>query len=183
MTDEVISIESTRDPGDAGRACLVRWGAVERYASVDDTRRTAEDLMTCAAYADLIGELLRIGLDAKSLAGLMRSIVSKRQQRYFGTPQTLFLLPGGSSQRKVGVVLLGRRDLFHQGKTDGVLTADESRTMPRAWLEAAEASEADSLLHQVLSRADWLSGEELDAVFGLVRDIRSETEGSPVRPK
>lgn len=174
--DDSIWIESTRDRGDQGRACLLRWGAVERYAAVADVRQTAEDLFTCAAYAELLGELLRIGLDGQTTTEMLRAMLDRRQPRFFGTLSTLFLLPGGSSVRREGVVLLARRDLFHKGHADACLSPDEARTMGRTWFAVAEASESDTLFGGVLERAGWMSPTEMDALFGLLYDIRSGTE-------
>lgn len=169
---EAIYIESTRDPTGAGAACLLRWGVVEKYAPVADVRQTAEDLMTCAAYADLVGELLRVGLDGQLIVEMTQAMLHQRQPKFFGAMTTLFLLPAGSSARKQGMVLLARRDLFHQGKADACVTPDEARTMARYWLTAAEASEADTLFGAVLERSGWMQAAELDALFGLLKDIR-----------
>lgn len=170
--DSGIWIESTRALKDQPAACLMRWDGVERYVPNEDVRQTAEDLMTCAAYADLIEQLLQIGLEPDYLGPLMTDIVSKRQPKYFGTPRSLFLLPGGSSERKKGVVMLGHRNLFHQGKSDGYVFPDKARSMARQWMTAAEAAESDTLFDKVLRRAGWLGDGELQAVFELLYDIR-----------
>lgn len=171
-TGETIWIESTRDKGGLGAACLFRWGAVERYVPVADVRQTAEDLFILAAYAELIEELLQVGLDGQLIQAMMTGMLSQRQPRYFGRPNTVFLMCGGSSTRKKGVVMLGRRDLFHQGKADVSISPDKARAMGRVWLTSAEAAEADTLFGAVLDRSGWLGGEELDALFALVGDIR-----------
>jgi len=178
--DTVLTIESTRSVDDAPAACLLRWGAREWYASVPAVRQTAEDLFTCAAYADMIGELLRVGMDAQAVGGLTTAMLAGRKSRYFGSPDTLYVLPGGSSARKVGVVMLGRRNHhFHRGQADGVLDAAEAREMGRAWLTSAEASEADTLFGAVLARSQWMTASELDALFGLLSDIRAGEAAVP----
>jgi hypothetical protein len=181
---QVLSIFSTRDVENIGPACRLEWFGREWFAGLDDVRQTAEDLFSCAAYADLIGELMRIGLDSPSITGLMQSVIKDRRPAYFGTPTTAFLLPGGSSQRKMGTVLLGRRNLFHKGKADGWLTPDEAREMGRHWLEAAEGSVQDTLFDQVLRRAGWLGDAELEALFELLSDVRQGKEqlGPPTGP-
>jgi hypothetical protein len=177
--EDAIWIESARDPEGHGAACLLRWVGHERYAPVEDVRQTAEDLFTCAAYADLIGELMRAGIGTGTLSQLTTSMLKGRQPRYFGTPTTLFLLPAGTNTLKQGVVLLARRNLFHKGKTDGVLSPDEARAMGRDWLTTAEASEADTLFGAVLHRAGWMGEEELDALFSLLKDIRGGVAEMP----
>lgn len=173
MSDDVIAIESTRAMNGASPACLLRWGPREWYASVEAVRRTAEDLFTCAAYADMIGELLRIELPPNVVGGFTTAMLAGRRPRYFGSPDTVFLLPVGSSSQGRGAVALGRHDHFHRGRTDGLLLPDEARAMGRVWLQGAEAAEADTLFGAVIQRAGWMTEVELDALFGLLSDIRS----------
>ena len=182
MSDEhdgTIWIESARDRYAHGNACLIRWQGRERYASVGDVRATAEDLFSCAAYADVIGELIRLGMEGPLVTRFLQGIMRDRRPRFFGRPSTFFMLPGGSSARRVGAVAIGRRDLFHQGKADGQLSADEARAMGRQWLSAAEASEADTLFGAVLENAGWMVEAELDALFSLLNDIRGGTAEVP----
>lgn len=169
-----ITIESTRDRHGHGRACLLRWGAREWYATVADVRATAMDLFTCAAYADMIGVLLQAASPPALVLKLSQAMLAGRRPRYFGTPRTLYLLPAGSSARGEGCVLLSQHNRFGQGKADAFLGPDEARIMGRAWLETAEASESDTLFSSVLERAGWLSPEDLDALFGLLAEMRAE---------
>lgn len=180
---EMIYIESTRDRGNHGNACLLRWGAQEWYAPVPDVRQTAEDLFTCAAYADLIGELIRIGVPAHVITGLTSAMLKDRKPRYFGTARTLYVLPGGLSARKAGAVVLSRRNAFHKGDADAMLDPDAARTMGRNWFSVAEASESDTLFSSVLERAGWMQESEMDALFGLLHSIRTGTETLDVDPR
>jgi len=179
--EEIFRIESTRAPEDADAACMLRWQRREWVATVSDVRQTAEELFTCAAYADLIGQLLQDGFTGDVVAGLTREMLRKRQPQYFGMPNTMFMLPAGSSVRKQGLVLISRRNLFHKGKADGELAADEARAMARAWLTTAEAAEADTLFGRVLHRSGWMTEPELDALFGLLLDIRGGEAEMPPR--
>jgi hypothetical protein len=171
-SDGTIWIESARDRYAHGNACLVKWQGRERYAPVKDIRTTAEDLFACAAYADVISELLRMGMEGQTVTRFLQGIMRHRQPRHFGRASTFFMLPGGSSARKAGAVAIARRDLFHQGKADGQLSPDEARAMGRQWLAAAEASEADTLFGYVLENSGWMEPVELDALFSLLNDIR-----------
>jgi hypothetical protein len=173
---ESIWIESTRDRHSHGNACLIRWGLREWYAPVADIRATAEDLFTCAAYADLIGELIRADIPAEIVGRMTTAMLKDRKPRYFGTPQTLYLLPGGSTRDRIGAVVLNRQNSFHRGKAEATLTPDKARTMGRVWFAAAEASESDTLFSTVLERAGWMQEIEMDALFGLLSDIRSGGE-------
>jgi hypothetical protein len=173
---DVITIESTRDRHKLGNACLIRWRAQEWYAPVADVRATAEDLFTCAAYADLIGELIRAGIPAHIITGLTTAMLKDRKPRHFGTAQTLYVLPGGSSARKAGGVGLSRRNAFHKGGAEGMLDPGEARAMGRQWFTVAEASESDTLFSTVLERAGWMQESEMDALFGLLNDIRGGTQ-------
>lgn len=172
--DGSLYITSVRRPGDKGPVCRLEWEGTHRYAPVSAVRQTAEDLMTCAAYADLVTELLTVGLGAPELNGLTTEMLKKREPRYFGTPHTVFLLFGGDSKRRQGVVLLGRDDLFHEGKADGVLLPDEARAMARAWMEAAEASEADTLFDAALRSSELADDDQLEELFAVLREIRAD---------
>lgn len=44
-------------------------------------------------------------------------------------------------------------------------------------IEVAEASESDTLFSSVLERAGWMQETEMDALFGLLHDIRSGDPG------
>jgi hypothetical protein len=174
-----IYIASTRTPAGETPVCMVEWGGVGRYSPVDDVRTTAEDLFTCAAYADLVGELLRTQVPAHIVTGMVQGMLAGRRPRHFGTATTAFLLPGGSTKLAKGVVLMAHRDRFHTGHADLSLSPEEARETARAWMAAAEATESDSLFQTVLQRAGWLSDDDLDAVFGLLHDIRTGAEPAP----
>lgn len=176
---DVIFIESTRDRKGHGNACLIQWGPQQWYAPVADVRQTAEDLFACAAYADMIGELLRAGLDGGTVERMVTALLRDRKPRYFGTPRTLYVLPGGSSARKAGAVALSRQNAFRKGKAEAGLHPDEARAMGRRWFTVAEASESDTLFSSVLERAGWMQEAEMDALFGLLNDIRSGKERMP----
>lgn len=168
-----IWIESLRDQHSLGNACQIIWEGREWLASVDAVRSTAEDLFTCAAYADLIGELIRLGINENHISGMVGSMLAGRDRSYFGHKNTLMLTPAGSTKRKVGVVVIRR------GSLSGELSSEEARKMGRRWLTAAEASEADTLFSEVLRRAGWMVPEELDALFGLLHDIRGGDASVP----
>jgi hypothetical protein len=168
-----IWIESLRDQHGLGNACQISWANREWLADVEAVRTTAEDLFTCAAYADLIGELIRLGMGADHISGMLGSMLVGRDRRYFGDKSTLILTPGGSTAHKAGVVVVKRGSLV------GELSPEEAQKMGRNWLATAEASEADTLFSEVLRRAGWMGGPELDALFGLLHDIRGGNADVP----
>lgn len=166
MSNAGVWIYSTRDLHGNGAACRLVWGPHETYASVAAVRQTAEDLFTAAAYAELIGELLRIGLTGDHIAPMVGNMIGARDTPYLGHKETLQLLPGGSTERRAGAVVISK------GSMHGQLSPSEARQMGRHWLEAAEASEADTLFDRVLRRAEWLGDAELQATFELLADVR-----------
>lgn len=185
--DDFIYIESTRNADSRSAAnpetaCLLRWREAEWYAPVAAIRQTAEDLCTCAAYADLIGELLQVGLEPEIMNQMVSGMLRHRRPRYFGGPDTVFMLPAGSSARKQGMVLLSKQNRFHRNVADGLVMPDAARAMARVWLAAAEASDADTLYSAVLVRSGWLSVTETDALFALVNDIRAGNADLPPQP-
>jgi len=56
MTD-TLWIVSTRDP-DGDPVCELTWAGHRWYAAVAAVRQTALDLVTCAAYAEMMRELI-----------------------------------------------------------------------------------------------------------------------------
>jgi hypothetical protein len=177
-------MESTRSLNGKDPHCLMRWNGHEKYVLVADVRRTAEDLITCAAYADMISELMRKDFESHLITAMIQATMRDggKRDHSFGGYSTMFLLPGGSSAKQQGMVLIGRRDQFHKGKTDGVLLPDDARDMAWNWMAAAEASEADTLFSAVLERAGWMDRTEMNAVFDLLMDIRSGNADLPPVP-
>lgn len=172
MTSEfgIISIVSTRDP-DGEPACGITWGALQWYASVDDVRETAMDIMTVAAYADMMMDLVKHGLDPQMVATVMSSVLSASvgPKRVFGTRNTVTMLPMGASKQKVAVVG------FKRGKMEEAVSTADARKMAGHWLEIAEATESDQLVAEAL-RATGIAGEEdQERLFGYLRSLRSRT--------
>lgn len=168
-TDEndSIWIESTRGPDDEP-ACLLRWGPVEAYASVDDVRTTALDLITCAAYAELMMTMVvKVGLGADVVSRFATDLLSGAGRRFFGAKTTLLLTPAGSTKRREALVLVKR------GSQNGALSPQEARQMALRWLATAEATESDQLVSEAL-RATGSDEAATEKVFGYLRELRAE---------
>jgi hypothetical protein len=163
---DVIWIKSTRDP-DGEPACEVTWGPVQFYAPVDDVRETAIDLVTCAAYAEMMMTLIvRAGIPPEIVQQLTIELLDGRVKRYFGAHTTMTLMPAGSSKRQQALVLLKR------GKLDCAVSPEEARVMALAWLQVAEATESDQLVSEAL-RATGVASETQEKVFGYLLNLRS----------
>lgn len=166
-----IWITSTRGPDDKP-VCEITWGRSRWYAPVGDVRETAADLMTCAAYAEMMMTLIvRAGVPADVVSKFTTDLLGAREKRFFGAKTTLSLVPAGSSKRKQALVLLKR------GPLEGEVTPDEGRVMALGWLAAAEATESDQLVGEAL-RAVGVPAETQEQLFGYLRELRS-----PVREK
>jgi hypothetical protein len=166
---EVITIMPGRDP-DTSTSCLISWKGQDWIADVDVVRATAVDLFTVATWADVMMHVTaKLGLDphtASQFTGEM--IVSQTGRRGFGYPETLVLLPVGSSKDKQGLVLLRR------GHLKAVLTTEAARQMGLAWLVAAETAESDQLVTEALRTAGGLSEDRIEGLFAYLRELRSE---------
>jgi hypothetical protein len=77
-------------------------------------------------------------------------------------------LPGASSFRKAGAVILKRGS--HQGAVDPA----EARTLGRQWFEVAEATESDSLVDEALTSLGLLNATERTRVFGYMKAVRDK---------
>ena len=166
MSDDTIWIQSTRGPDDEP-ACEITWGPLQFYAPVDDVRETAIDLVTCAAYAEMMMTLIiKVSLPPATVSQFTTDLLSGREKRFFGAKTTLTLLPAGSSKRREALVLLSR------GSQKGAVSPDEARAMALRWLAVAEAAESDQLVSEAL-RATGMAGEGQEKLFGYLRELRS----------
>jgi hypothetical protein len=171
MTDadegDGIWIESTRGPDDEP-CCLLTWGSLQCYASVDDVRETAIDLVTCAAYAEMMMTLvLKAKVPADVVSAFATDLLSGGDKRYFGTKTTVTILPAGSSKRREAFVLLKR------GSLEGHVSPAEARAMALRWLAAAEATESDQLVSEAL-RATGSDDGAQEKLFGYLRELRAD---------
>jgi hypothetical protein len=164
---DTISIESTRGPDDEP-ACLITWGALQCYASTGDVRQTAIDLVTCAAYAEMMMTLvIKVKLPADTVSRFATDLLSGAGRSYFGAKTTVTMLPAGSSRRQEAYVLLKR------GSREAALSPDEARDMALAWLVAAEATESDQMVSEAL-RATGSDDVAQERLFGYLRKLRGE---------
>ena len=170
-----IWIESTRGPDDEP-ACLITFGPLQCYAPVADVRQTAIDLVTCAAYAEMMMTLVvRVNLSASVVSQFATDLLSGAGRSFFGAKTTLTMLPAGSTKRREALVLLKR------GSQEGALTPDEARTMALYWLAVAEATESDQLVSEAL-RATGSDDAAQEKVFGYLRKLRDASPAVPSRP-
>lgn len=155
--------------------CLITWGPLEVYASVEDVTTTAQDLMTAATYADLIGELLSKGFEGHVIMGMISSMLpgaigGRRPVMggMMGTDRTIGVMPAGSSERRAGVVMMKR------GEQAGSLSPDGARAMATHWYEAALAARHDELVGMALEDVLGAGGvEKLNAMLGYMASMRS----------
>jgi hypothetical protein len=144
MTDDdagIIHIESTRGGPGSEPCCKITGPGFTDYPPVSAVRLTAVDLVTCAAYAELMMTLIHDAhIPAHAVTGLVSDTIRASGRDSFGTPATISCLPAGSSKTPKPVVIVER------GSHRGAVSASEARGMALGWLEAAEASESDHLV-------------------------------------
>jgi hypothetical protein len=163
--DEAIWIESTRGPDDKP-VCHLTWGRVRCYPPVAAVRLTAIDLVTCAAYAEMMMKLVNLGLAAGQVSAFTTDLLRDSKRHRFGDPSTMSLLPAGSSKGREALVLLTR------GTLKGALSPDEARAMALQWLEVAEAAESDQLVSEAL-RATGSGEGQAETLFAYLRELRA----------
>jgi hypothetical protein len=145
---------------------MITWDGLDWIAPAEDVRTTALDLVTCAAYAEMMMQLIiGAGIPAATVSAFTTVLLQEAGRSMFGTPRTMTLTPAGDSKRKQPLVLL------HKGTRDAMLTPGEARGMALAWLQAAEASDADPLIAEAL-RATGSDGPAIESVFGYLRSLR-----------
>ena len=163
--DESIWIQSTRDP-DREHSCQLDWGPIQWYAPVADVRSTALDLVTCAAYSEMMMKLVGIGLPAAQVSAFTTDLLSDAGRTQFGAGTTLDLMPAGSTKRREALVLVSR------GSMRGALSPHEARQMALRWMETAEATESDCLVATALTSALGATDEDAEALFAALRKLR-----------
>jgi hypothetical protein len=166
---DTIWVISTRGPDDKP-VCEINWGKKRYYAPVADVRQTALDLVTCAAYAEMMMKLAGLGLPARHVSAFTSDLLSDAGRTMFGTPRTITLLPAGSTKRKQALVLLNR------GSSEGALSPDEARGMALQWLEAAEATESDQLVTEALRATRIASATDIVQLFGYLQKLRERKQ-------
>ena len=169
-----ILIVSTRDP-DGEPVCEMTWGPLQWYAPVADVREAALDLMTCAAYAEMMKQMItEAGLPPAVVEQFTTHLLRDREKRYFGARTVMELMPAGAVKRTSGqrlaVVLLKR------GTMNEMLYAEHARTEALAWLAVAEATESDQLVSEALRATGIADQEDQERLFGYLRQLRSKDQ-------
>lgn len=166
--DSTIWVTSTRSP-DGRPVCEITWDGERWHAPVADIRATAIDLVTCAAYAEMMMRLADLGLPAAAVSNFASDLLSGAGRVMFGSRATFELLPAGSTKHRQPLVLLRR---FANRAWDGSVSPDEARGMALQWLEAAEATESDQLVAEALRAVVKISGDETEKLFAYLRELR-----------
>jgi hypothetical protein len=160
-----IWIVSTRGPDDEP-VCQITWDGQDWYAPVEDVRETAADLMTCAAYAEMMMTLtVRLELPPETASAFATDMLRDRPKRFFGAKTTMTMLPAGDSRRRQPLVVLKR------GSREAMLFPDEARDMAMAWFAVAEATESDQMVSEAL-RTMGIPAATQEHLFGYLRELR-----------
>lgn len=169
--DGMIWVTSTRGGPDGDPAvCKITWGDREWHAPVADIRTTAIDLVTCAAYAEMMMALAsRLGVPAPTVAAFTTDLLAAAGRTRFGTPATFEMLPAGSVAHGEAVVLLRRDPMAEWEK---VASPDAARGMALGWLKAAEASESDRLVAAALEEFPSADPALTGRLFTRLRQLR-----------
>lgn len=194
--DDQVWIESTRASGGQPDACRLHWGKAEWLATVADVRATATDMITCAAYAEVMMAMqAKLELHPKVISRFMSTVLAdahpdRADQSALGLESTLLLMPAGSSKSGEAVVLLervepvGQAGVYHAIRQRGMVGAAEARNMAAQWFLVAEGSEQDRLLVEAIpdawnpDAADALGAEyladllDMDLLFAKLRLLR-----------
>ncbi|MFB4285677.1 hypothetical protein ACBJ59_61195 [Nonomuraea sp. MTCD27] len=165
--DAVITIVSGRDPR-VPASCLLSWQGHDWAAGVDRVRATAVDLVTAAAWAELMMLLVvKTRLPVATVSAMSGDLLGRSGRTELGNQATVMLTPLGSSATRTPLVLLRR------GPLQGLLPTGEARQMGLDWLAAAEAAESDRAVTQALRVVGELPEPRIEALFDYLRDLRS----------
>jgi hypothetical protein len=168
---DTLWVVSTRGP-DGDPVCEFTWGPHHWYAPVGDVRATATDLITCAAYAEMMMALAsKLNLPGQTAAAFTTDLLATSGRTQFGTPRTVDLLPAGNIKAAEPVVLLRRGPM---SEWEGVVSPAAAREMARAWFAAAEASESDRLVVKALAGTPADDPVVIESLFERLRELRDE---------
>lgn len=170
MADEPgpLLIESTRTH-DGEPACLLTWGPLQFYSEVAAVRETALDMVVCSVYSEMMMEMnTRAKIPPEIVSAFASAMLAHRTKRYFGHKTNVMLTPAGSSERNEAMVLLRR------GSHKGYVTPGEARQTALDWMEAAEASESDTLLGRALEALPDRPDDLDERLFDQLRQLRAE---------
>lgn len=164
---DVLTITSTRGPDDEP-VCGLEWHGERWHAPVADVRETALDLVTCAAYAEMMMQLQKdLRLPPSTVSAFMSELFASQGRKRFGCPSTIDLMPAGDSRKSAPVVLLKRKRTGRQGVVD----APEARKMALRWLVTAEGTESEQLISEAM-RGAGIGPDATEKVFGYLRELR-----------
>lgn len=160
-----IWITSVRDP-DKEPVCIIEAGGSTWFAPVDDVCQTALDLVTAAAYADVLITLVTVlDLPGSTISKFGADLLREAKIVQLGCPSTITLHPAGSSKHKEAVVIM------RHGQFEGIVSAAEARKMALRWLQAAEASGSDRNVTEAM-RGARVADDVIEKVFGYLRELR-----------
>jgi hypothetical protein len=176
-----IWIESTRGPDDEP-VCLFTFGPHQSWPPVDDVRQTALDLVTCAAYAEMMLTLIvRLKLPPEVVGEFTTDLLSGLGRSFFGAKSTLTMLPAGATRRSGGPGSRRVREavvLLQRGSQQAAVTAVEARDMALAWLAVAEATESDQLVSEAMDTTGIPAATQA-MMFSYLHALRSSTPEVP----
>ncbi|NJP93934.1 hypothetical protein HCN51_31620 [Nonomuraea sp. FMUSA5-5] len=165
--ETIITIVSGRDPR-VPASCLLSWQGHDWVAGVDRVRATAVDLVTAAAWAELMMLLIvKTRLPVATVSAMAGDLLARSGRTELGSQATVMLTPVGSSATRTPLVLLRR------GPLQGLLTTTGARDMGLTWLAAAEAAESDRAVTQALRVVGEFSEPRIEALFDYLRGLRS----------
>lgn len=167
----------SHDSQDAELSCLLTWGDLQWYAPVTAVRQTSVDLMTSAAYAELMATLIKMGLDSQHITAMVSDAIHGAlngripYQGMLGTDHTISVMPSASSVRKAGVVVL------QHGSLGGVVSPAGAREMAGHWMQVATGSECDEITATALRDVLSVDREQTSGLFAYMRALR-DVDGS-----
>lgn len=160
-----IRIESVRNP-DGRSQCLITWDSLQFYASAEDVRVTAADLLACVAYAEMLMVVAGMGLPAEHVSKLGADALRSGGRKSLGTAATMRLWPAGNSRTKTPAVQMRR------GTHEAVIPVADARQIALQFLETAEAAESDDLITEAMIGVG-ITSEQADRAFRYLRELRA----------
>lgn len=166
----VVSITAGRT---SPPTCLITWDVKELKITCSQVRDLAAAMMAAAARAEaeaaVVATLRRAHVGDQGVGVFVADMRAHYDPRILGTKDALTLVPG--------VSLFDGTPFVHANMSPyepSRWSPEELRDTAAEWTQVAEAAERDSILTYALAEATDLTKQDIERLFGVMRDVRPD---------
>lgn len=156
--------------------CRVSWSGTDwsRIVTVDQVSAMSDAFQRAAGQAELMRSMLRMGFDGETVQRMTEAVIREIGQEQ--GDDVLLAVPAAQVRLKTAVVVVRAVGTEIQGAVD----PSETRKLATRWMQAAELSIYDELLHEALGDVLGVDVQRRNQVMAYMRMLhgtRHEPEG------